>query len=80
MVTKHVREILETLATLKIDKNMFNKIVHISKDDEKHKYMNNNVPSIFIDDSYSERKKIKQVTGIPVFDLDSLECRIDWRY
>ncbi|EOO13024.1 ATP-grasp domain-containing protein [Bacillus cereus] len=80
LVTKHVKEILETLAALKIDKNMFSKIVHISRDDEKHKYMNNNISSIFIDDSYSERKKIKQITGIPVFDLDSLECLIDWRY
>jgi len=35
--------------------------------------------SIFIDDSFSERKKVFEKTDIPVFDLDSIECLIDWR-
>jgi uncharacterized protein (UPF0335 family) len=80
LITKHEKEILETLKSLKIDPSIFNEIIHIRKDDEKCKYIKNDVPAIFIDDSFSERQKIKDKSGIPVFDLDSLECLIDWRY
>jgi len=80
LITKHERQILETLRALKVDVNIFNEVIHISKDDEKYKYVKNDVPSIFIDDSFSERKKIKDKLGIPVFDLDSIECLIDWRH
>jgi predicted ATP-grasp superfamily ATP-dependent carboligase len=79
LITKHANEIKETLKKLKIDLSIFNEIIHISKDDEKYKYMNNEVPSIFIDDSHYERRQIREKTGIPVFDLDSLESLIDWR-
>ena len=33
--------------------------------------------SIFIDDSFSERKKISKILGIPVFDVDMVESLID---
>ncbi|MBM6619090.1 ATP-grasp domain-containing protein [Bacillus suaedaesalsae] len=80
LITKHEKVILETLKSLKIDPNMFSEIVQIKKDDEKYKYLKNDVPSIFIDDSFVERKKIKDNANIPVFDLDSIESLIDWRY
>lgn len=79
LITKHIHDIMETLKTLKLDRHIFSEIIHISRDDEKHKYIKNDKPSIFIDDSYSERKKIKDHFDIPVFDLDSIECLIDWR-
>ncbi|MFD3446633.1 ATP-grasp domain-containing protein [Microbacteriaceae bacterium 4G12] len=79
LITKHAKEILETLKSLKVDKSIFSEIIHISRDDEKYKHVKNDVPSIFIDDSYSERRRMKEMTGMPVFDLDSLESLIDWR-
>jgi predicted ATP-grasp superfamily ATP-dependent carboligase len=80
LITKHEGEVYETLKTLRIDPNIFEKIIHIPKDDEKYRYIVNDVPAIFIDDSFAERCKIKNHVGIPVFDIDSLECLIDWRY
>ncbi|SFD40136.1 ATP-grasp domain-containing protein [Bacillus sp. OV194] len=79
LITKHARDIRETLTHLKVDPSIFSEIVHITKEDDKHKYIKNDKPSIFIDDSYSERKMMKEMTGMPVFDLDAIECLIDWR-
>jgi hypothetical protein len=35
--------------------------------------------AIFIDDSFAERKKVHDVLGIPVYDVDMVESLIDWR-
>jgi hypothetical protein len=80
LITKHVHEIRDTLRKLKIDENIFKEIIHITKDDFKHIYFNHDKKSIFIDDSYSERKQIHEEFGLPVFDLDAVESLIDWRH
>ncbi|WP_458404752.1 ATP-grasp domain-containing protein [Methanobrevibacter sp.] len=79
LITKHVKDIYETLKSLKIDKELFTEIITVSKEDEKSKYMDDNVSSIFIDDSFSERLKIADEFNMPVFDLDAVESLIDWR-
>ena len=79
LITKHVKDINETLRDLKIDANLFDEIINIEKTDEKCRYINNEKPSIFIDDSFSERMKISNTFEIPVFDLDAVESLIDWR-
>lgn len=78
LITKHIHKIEETLEKLRININLFNRVIHLEKEDIKSKYMDNKKPSIFIDDSFSERDQIK-ATGIPVFDVDSIESLIDWR-
>ncbi len=80
LVTKHIHKIEETLSKLKIDRNIFDEIFHISQSDIKHKYFKMDKSSIFIDDSYNERKQIHETHNIPVFDLDAVESLIDWRY
>lgn len=80
LITKHIHDIHETLQKLKVDPTIFTDIIRIKQDDEKHKYFNLDRSSIFIDDSHSERKKIHEKFGIPVFDIDAIECLIDWRY
>lgn len=79
LITKHIKDINETLKELKIDKNLFKDIICLTKEDEKYKFMDNSVPSIFIDDSFSERMEISKKLDIPVFDLDAVESLIDWR-
>ncbi|MGM5471683.1 ATP-grasp domain-containing protein [Bacillus pumilus] len=78
LITKHIHNIKETLEKLRINANLFNRIIHLEKEDIKSKYIDNQTPSIFIDDSFSERDQIK-AAGIPVFDVDSIESLIDWR-
>ena len=79
LITKHVKDIYETLNELKIDKDLFDEIITLRKDDDKFKYIDNEISSIFIDDSFSERQAISDKSDIPVFDLDAVESLIDWR-
>ena len=79
LITKHIKDINETLKELKIDINLFDDIITLNKGDDKFKFMDNDVSSIFIDDSFSERLAISNKFGMPVFDLDAVESLIDWR-
>ena len=51
----------------------------LSKEDNKIDFMDNELPSIFIDDSFSERLSVADNLNIPVFDLDAVESLIDWK-
>lgn len=79
LITKHIKDIKETLKELKIDINLFDDIITLTKEDDKYKFMDNDVPSIFVDDSFSERLAISKKLNMPVFDLDAIESLIDWR-
>lgn len=79
LLSKHKDEIENTLRKYRISKNLFDEIIIIDKNEEKSDYIENK-DSIFIDDSFSERKKVKNNCGIPVFDLDMIESLVDWRY
>lgn len=78
LLTKHVGDIYEELEKYYIDKRIFNEIILMDKTQNKADYIDNN-NSIFIDDSFMERKKVYIAKQIPVFDLDSVEALIDWR-
>lgn len=75
LLSKHDDEKEEKLNILLEDfriKQIFDRIIHIKPDDKKYKYIDNK-NSIFIDDSFSERKEIANNCGIPVFSLDMVE-------
>lgn len=40
--------------------------------------MNDNIPSIFIDNAYSERLAVKQHLNMPTFDVSNFDCLLDW--
>jgi len=76
LITKHSQDILITLHNFKISSNIFHKIIHLDKKENKYKYIEKNY-SIFIDDSFSERKEVFDNINIPVFDVDSVESLIN---
>lgn len=78
LLTKHEKVVKDTLSEHRISNDLFEEIILINKDDEKYKYIKSN--SIFIDDSFAERKKVKDKNNIPVFSVDMIESLIDWRY
>lgn len=53
-------------------KYIFDRIIHITPEDNKYKYIDNE-NSIFIDDSFAERQEVSLNCGIPVFSLDMVE-------
>ena len=73
LLTKHKKNIIKSILSYKINPDIFSKIIRIDKEDKKHKHIVHK-NSIFIDDSFSERKEVSVINKIPVFDIDSLEC------
>jgi hypothetical protein len=55
---------------------LFDRVIHLKYGDEKSDYILQH-NSIFIDDSYGERKKVHDRCGIPVFDVSMIECLLE---
>ena len=77
LLTKHSGNIIERLDKHSINPLLFDSIISLKKDGNKADYITGK--AIFIDDSFSERKRVQEKCGIPVFDLDAVECLFDWR-
>lgn len=60
----------DLLVQLRI-RQIFDRIIHILPEDKKCNYVDNR-KSIFIDDSFAERKAVKDNCGINVFSLDMI--------
>lgn len=79
LITKHIKNVIDTLRQYKISPEIFDKIIQISKEDEKYKYLKETEKAIFIDDSFQERYKINVELNIPSYSVDMIESLIDWR-
>ena len=77
LLTKHARDIAQSLDEYAVSPRLFDEIVHLDPGADKTPYIRPN--SIFIDDSFAERKAVHDICGIPVFDLDMVESLLDWR-
>lgn len=77
LLTKHTNNISESLKKFKLSEDLFSQIIQIEQNEEKSQYIESD--GILIDDSFTERKKVKDKIGIPVYDLDMIESLIDWR-
>ena len=78
LLTKHANDIYDSLDKFRISKDLFASIIHIPKGSDKSEFITEK-DSIFIDDSFAERKNISEKLNIPVYDLDMIESLIDWR-
>jgi hypothetical protein len=70
LITKHEYDLKESLARFKLSE-LFDEIIHLEKQDQKWKYIAHK-DSIFIDDSFAERKQVKNNLGISVFSIDMI--------
>ena len=77
LLTKHSSDIYQDLIASCIAEQLFDEIILLEKKDDKAPYIKDH--SIFIDDSFAERKRVHEAAGIPVFDLDMVESLLDWR-
>jgi hypothetical protein len=75
LITKHSRNIYETLKQYRISE-LFDEVVHLRKEQSKFDFMEID-ESIFIDDSFNERKEIFSKKKIPVFSPDAVESLIN---
>ncbi|MBR5094192.1 MAG: ATP-grasp domain-containing protein [Oscillospiraceae bacterium] len=78
LLSRHSRDLQEDLERYAISPALFSKILRLEEGDEKTRYISG-PDAIFIDDSFAERRRVKDRCGIPVFDVDMVECLLDWR-
>lgn len=72
LLTRHKAEIYDTLRDCRLSE-VFDRIIHITDGSSKSQYIDN-LSSIFIDDSYSERIDVMKNLHIPVFSPDMVKC------
>ena len=77
LITKHEGNIKEELKKYKIDIGIFDEIILLKENEKKSDFIDNK-NSIFIDNYYLERKLVYENNNIPVFDVDAIECLIDY--
>jgi hypothetical protein len=77
LLTRHSSNIYDSMKKYSIDFNLFSKIIVITQMEQKSRHI---MPenSIFIDNTYSERRAVQKVFGIPVFDVDAIEFLLNW--
>ncbi len=78
LLTKHVKNISETLRNFGISEQLFCRINQLGAEEDKRKYITHKHP-IFIDNSFSERMEIHNAFNIPVFDTDTVPSLISWK-
>ncbi len=79
LLTRHAKDIEESLKKYHIDKSVFDEIIHIKDETLKSDYIKHK-NAIFIDDAFRERYDVSKKCNIPVFDLDCIAALMDWRY
>ncbi len=77
LLSRHATELLPDLERYAISPSLFTEIRRIAPGEDKVPFIKPD--SIFIDDSFAERRRVKEALGIPVFDLDMVESLLDWR-
>ncbi|MET3115019.1 5-formaminoimidazole-4-carboxamide-1-beta-D-ribofuranosyl 5'-monophosphate synthetase [Pedobacter sp. CG_S7] len=78
LITKHIYNIQETLNKFAISNFLFDEIIQIHQSAKKVDYIKNS-NSIFIDDSFEERKAVLEGLRIPSFALDAVESLLCWK-
>jgi hypothetical protein len=73
LITKHKGNLVSSLQKFKLS-DLFTKIIHIHESENKIDYIKkmDHIESIFIDDSFSERRNVFDNLRIPVFSVDSI--------
>ena len=79
VITKHAGSVVDDMKRFAIAPEIFKEIISLTHDQTKIDVMNNNMPSIFIDNSYAERLQAKQALGMNTFDVSNIDCLLDWR-
>ena len=79
VLTRHEFDFEQTLARLAISRNLFDEVVRLTWDQKKYTFIKEREEVIFIDNAFQERAEVKSMLNIPVFDVDAIQCLVDWR-
>jgi len=79
LLTRHADCPQRTLERHRLHAGLFNQIIHLRDGSPKSMAIAPDVPAVFIDDAFRERRDVLEKTGIPVFDVDAIEQLLDLR-
>ncbi|MFR3763073.1 MAG: ATP-grasp domain-containing protein [[Clostridium] symbiosum] len=78
LITKHAFDIRETMKRIHLSSEIFSQIIVVPENTYKYQYMDTKIESIFIDNAYEERQKVKQYLNMNTFDSCNVDCLLDW--
>ena len=79
LLTRHEGDVRQTLGRAKIHPDLFQSIRKFDWQTDKTQAIRPGERAIFIDNSFTERKRIKSQAGIPVFDVDAVPSLLNWK-
>ncbi len=71
LITRHAFDVEATLKRARIDRALFDEIIHLDANESKGQHVTSN--AIFIDNHFPERREVHDRTGVPVFDVDAIQ-------
>lgn len=77
LLSRHAGDLRETLGKHALG-GLFDTIQRVAENEEKADHIAHR-DAVFIDDSFSERARVREKTGIATFAPDELDALIDWR-
>lgn len=76
LLTRHMGSPADTLRCYRITPELFDEMICITFEDRKSAYIVDQ-NAILIDNSFAERKDVFEAKGIPVFDVDAVDCLLE---
>lgn len=76
LLTRHEGDLFDIMKKHRLSETLFDQIYHIGFDTTKTMFIQPQ-NSIFIDNSYQERKAVYDMYGIPVFDVDMVDMLLE---
>jgi hypothetical protein len=73
LLTQHRYNLAETLRSRGISENLFTTIIHLKHDQQKVDFIFPDA-AIYVDNYWADRRAVKSKFGIPVFDVDAVDC------
>lgn len=78
LISRHKNDLKKTMSKFAISLLLFDEIILLEQGKNKVDYIKIK-DSIFIDDSFAERKGVLETLNIPVFGLDAVESLLNWK-
>lgn len=76
LLTCHCHDLDDTLKAHRLSRDLFDDVIWITDGTPKSDYITCD-KAIFIDNYFKERVNVKAKLGIPVFDVDAVDCLLD---
>jgi hypothetical protein len=78
LLSRHKQNLKESLRKFSISELLFDELIVLNENENKSDYIRN-MNSVFVDDSFAERKEVFDKLHIPVFALDAVESLLFWK-